>query len=174
MHTHFLTTIIIILFYCYGKVFILMNVWMIGKNSVKWEKFRETSLPEWEDFYIHLNIENITDTDYMYTKRVRKGFKIKTLWEYHNLYVQNDTLLLDDVFENFRNTADFRLFEPALVRTSCLLEPFFNPRGYSLTSSNKNPSVIRTFSCSNFRLFEPISEPPWPIKLSVIRTFSFF
>ena len=53
-----------------------------------------------------------------------------------------------------------RLFQPALVRTSRLFEPFFIPRGYSLTSSTKNPSVIRTFRCSNFRLFEPISEPP--------------
>ena len=58
------------------------------------------------------------------------------------------------------DTADSRLFEPALVRTSRLFEPFFIPRRYSLTSSTKNPSVIRTFSCSNFRLFEPISEPP--------------
>ena len=71
-------------------------------------------------------------------------------------------------------TADSWLFEPAVVRTSRLFEPFFIPRGYSLTSSTKNPSVIRTFSCSNFRLFEPISEPPRPIKLSVIRIFSFF
>ena len=57
-------------------------------------------------------------------------------------------------------TADSRLFEPALGRTFRLFEPFFIPRGYSLTSSTKNSSVIRTFSCSNFRLFEPISEPP--------------
>ena len=41
-----------------------------------------------------------------------------------------------------KNTADSRLFEPALVRTSGLLEPFFIPRGYSLTSSTENPSVI--------------------------------
>ena len=36
------------------------------------------------------------------TKRVCKGFEIKNLWEYHDLYVQSDTLLLGDVFENFR------------------------------------------------------------------------
>ena len=28
-----------------------------------WEKFNETSLPEKEDFYIHLNMRNITDSD---------------------------------------------------------------------------------------------------------------
>ena len=67
------------------------------------EKFNETSLPEKEDFYSHLNMEDITDADYAYTKRVCKDFWINNLEEYHNLYVQSDTLLLADVFENFRN-----------------------------------------------------------------------
>ena len=30
-------------------------------------------------------------------------FKINNLGDYHDLYVQNDTLLLEDVYENFRN-----------------------------------------------------------------------
>ena len=30
-------------------------------------------------------------------------FKLKNLGNYHNLYVQGDTLLFADVFENFRN-----------------------------------------------------------------------
>ena len=29
-----------------------------------WEKFNETSIPEKEDFYSHLNMEYITDADY--------------------------------------------------------------------------------------------------------------
>ena len=45
----------------------------------KWGKISETSLSENEDFYSHLNIEDITDADYAHT------------------------LLLADVFENFRN-----------------------------------------------------------------------
>ena len=34
-----------------------------------WEKFNETSLPEKEYFYSHLNIEYITDADYTHAKR---------------------------------------------------------------------------------------------------------
>ena len=66
-----------------------------------WENFNETLLPEKEHFYSHLNTEDITDADYAHTKRVCKDFEIKNLEEYHDLYVQSDTLLLADVFENF-------------------------------------------------------------------------
>ena len=68
-----------------------------------WEKFNESSLPEKEDFYSHLNIEDITDADYAHTKRVCKDFEIKNLGKYHDLYVRSNTLLLADVFEKFRN-----------------------------------------------------------------------
>ena len=34
-HTNFLTETLISLFYCCEEVFILMNIWMIGKNSMK-------------------------------------------------------------------------------------------------------------------------------------------
>ena len=68
-----------------------------------WEKFNETSLPEKEDFNSHLNMEDITDADYAHAKRVCKDFEIKNLGEYHDLYVKSNTLLLADVFENFRN-----------------------------------------------------------------------
>ena len=39
----------------------------------------------------------------MHEKKVCKHFKIKKLGEYHDLYVQSDTLLLADVFGNYRN-----------------------------------------------------------------------
>ena len=67
------------------------------------KKFNEPSLPEKEEFYSNLNKEDIADADYMHAKRVSsKDFERKNLGEYHDLYLNNDTLLLADVFENFR------------------------------------------------------------------------
>ena len=42
-----------------------------------WEKFNETSSPKKEDFYCHLNMEDITDADYVHPKIVCKDFEIK-------------------------------------------------------------------------------------------------
>ena len=38
-----------------------------------------------------------------HVKREFKNINNKNLRDYHDLYVQSDTLLLADVFENFRN-----------------------------------------------------------------------
>ena len=43
-----------------------------------WEKFNETTLPETEDFYSQINMEDITDADYAHAKRICKDFEIKT------------------------------------------------------------------------------------------------
>ena len=68
-----------------------------------WEKINETTLPEKENFYSQLNMEDITDADYAHRKRVCIDSEIENLGKYHGLYVQSDTLLVADVFENFRN-----------------------------------------------------------------------
>ena len=44
-----------------------------------WEKINEILLPEKEEFYSLLNIEDITDEDYMHAKRASKDFEIITL-----------------------------------------------------------------------------------------------
>ena len=64
------------------------------------EKLSETELPENKDFHSHLEIYDITDA---HPKRVCKDFEIKNLGEYNDLYDESDTLLLADVFGNFRN-----------------------------------------------------------------------
>ena len=68
-----------------------------------WERFSEISLPSKEDFYSNLNIEDISDIDYRHGYNVFKGVKLENLGDYHDLYVQRDTLLLADVFNNFRD-----------------------------------------------------------------------
>ena len=68
-----------------------------------WEKFNEKSLPSKEDFYSNLNMEDIDDIDYRHGNNMFKGFKLENLGDCHNLYVQSDTLLLAEGFENFRD-----------------------------------------------------------------------
>ena len=70
------------------------------------EKFNETSLPQKEDLYSHLNTEDISD--YAHAKRVCKDFEIKNVGEYNSFYVQSDTSLLAGVFQNFRNICVYR------------------------------------------------------------------
>ena len=88
-----------------------------------WER-----LPDKESFYSSLNMENINDIDYRHGNNVFKKFKLKNLGEYHDLYVQSETLLLADVFENFRNKC-IKMYEldpahflslPGLAWKSCL------------------------------------------------------
>ena len=65
------------------------------------EKIDETSLPPKEDFYSELNLEGISNED-SHAQKVWGVFEIKNRGNYHNLYLQSDTLLLTYVFENFR------------------------------------------------------------------------
>ena len=60
-------------------------------------------MPIKEDVYSHLNMEDIEDIDYRHGNNVFNNFKLNNLGDYHDLYVQSDTLLLADVFENFRD-----------------------------------------------------------------------
>ena len=68
-----------------------------------WNKFNEP-VPLVEDhYYSELNKEGITKEDLKHVKKVYDTFKIKNIGEYHDLYVQSDTALLADVFENVRD-----------------------------------------------------------------------
>ena len=69
-----------------------------------WKRFDGTALPDKEDFYSNLDMEDITDVDHRHAKRVFKAFKLDDLVQYHDLYAQSDTLLLSDVFKSFRKT----------------------------------------------------------------------
>ena len=49
-----------------------------------------------------LNEKGISNIDYAHAQKVWKVFEVKSLRDYHGFYVHCDTLLLADVFENFR------------------------------------------------------------------------
>ena len=67
-----------------------------------WERFNEKILSDAEAFYSRSNMENIIEVDYRHAKRVLKNHNNKNLGDYHDFYVKSDTLLIADVFENFR------------------------------------------------------------------------
>ena len=68
------------------------------------EKFNQTELPNKDQFYSILNDQHITDDQYDHANKVWNTFMIKTMGEYHDLFLVSDVLLLTDVFENFRKT----------------------------------------------------------------------
>ena len=73
------------------------------EDKDSWEKLDETSLPDKKAFYSNLNLEDISNEDYELAQKVWGVFEIRNRVKYHGMYVQGDTLLLADVFENFRN-----------------------------------------------------------------------
>ena len=68
-----------------------------------WEKFDEASSPDKKAFYSNLNLENTSDKDCLHAQKVWGVFETRNCSNYHDLYIKSDTLLLADVFENFRN-----------------------------------------------------------------------
>ena len=62
------------------------------------EKFNDQRLPSKDDFYSMLTDESIRDDSYTHAQKVWNTFKMKTMVEYHDLYLKSDTLLLADVF----------------------------------------------------------------------------
>ena len=68
-----------------------------------WDRFNEEKMSNKRDFYSSWNMEDISEIDYRHALKVFNRFSFKNLVEYHDLYVQSDTILLADVFESFRN-----------------------------------------------------------------------
>jgi hypothetical protein len=66
------------------------------------DKLEETNLPPKSRFFSSLTNENISDADYGRAQNVWNTFSMKTMRDYHDLYLKTDVLLLADVMENFR------------------------------------------------------------------------
>ena len=50
-------------------------------------RFHETMLTPKASFYSELNLEDISDKDYLYAQKVWDVFEIRKLGEYHDLYM---------------------------------------------------------------------------------------
>ena len=68
------------------------------------EKFKE-QLPSKEKFYSSLTGKTIIDREYEHVLKVWNKFEMKTMKDYHDLYLKCDVLLLADVFEKIRNNS---------------------------------------------------------------------
>ena len=84
------------------------------------EKFDQTELPTKEQFYSILNDQHVINGECDHASKVWKTFDIKTMVEYHDIYLlKSDVLLLADVFENFRKTClQYYKFDPYHYFTS--------------------------------------------------------
>jgi hypothetical protein len=65
------------------------------------DKLEEASLPSKSKFFSRFNNKNISDADYRRAQDAWNTFNMKTMKDYHSLYLKTDVLLLTDVMENF-------------------------------------------------------------------------
>ena len=82
------------------------------------EKFDQTELATKEQFYSILNDQHVTNGEYDHARKVWKTFDIKTMREYHDLYLKSDLLLPADVFESFRTCLQHHKLDPCHHFTS--------------------------------------------------------
>ena len=66
------------------------------------DKFKETAIPDIDDFYSSLTGKTITEDEHQHAKHVFDHFGCETLQDYHDLYLRQDVLLLNDVLLEFR------------------------------------------------------------------------
>lgn len=66
------------------------------------ERLDDTTLPPIKEFHSKLTDSDVSTGDYQHAQRVWSEFGMKSLREYHELYLKTDVLLLTDVFESFR------------------------------------------------------------------------
>ena len=79
-------------------------------------------MPSKEKFYSSLADRKISEKKYEHVLNVWKKFEMKTMKDYHDLYLKCDVLLLADVFKKFRNNSwkNYGLCPTQCLRAPCL------------------------------------------------------
>ena len=127
------------------------------KDMTDFEKFKE-KLPSKEKFYSSLAGKKIKDKEYGYVLKVWDKFEMKTMKDYHDLYLKCDVLILADIFEKFRNNSSkiyglcpsHDLSEPVLSwdailkTTKVKLELIRDPDMYTFFEKGKRGGISHT------------------------------
>lgn len=135
------------------------------------EKFKETELPPKEVFYNSLTKTQLPEEKYEHAKKVWETFNMKTLGDFHDLYVLTDTLLLADVFERFRDmtleyykldashfyTSPGLAWQAALKMSGICLDLITDPLMYNMIELGTRGGismVTKKYSKANHKLIE--------------------
>ena len=71
------------------------------KYMGSFKRFPENKLPDRSKFFSSLKDKCVSEKDYQRTDNIWNVFKINTMGNYHDLYLNTDVLLLADVFQKF-------------------------------------------------------------------------
>ena len=83
------------------------------------ERFSEDKLPNKKRFCKSLKNKPISETDHLHAIKIWNNFEMKTMGDYHDLYLKTDMLLLADVFEKFTNRPpEFYKLDPSYYFSS--------------------------------------------------------
>ena len=93
-------------FKCLSEIYSGEELELVQKQEIypyeymsSFKKFKESKLDDIDKFFRSLKDWGISEKEYQRACDVWKVFEIKTLGEYHGLYLKTDMLLLCDVFE---------------------------------------------------------------------------
>ena len=85
------------------------------------EKLKETRLPSKEAFYSKLNDEHISEEDYQHAQKVWDTFKMKTMREYHDLYLKGALDNFSLIPRFFQKNWDFHTIRSVYLCSDCML-----------------------------------------------------
>ncbi|KAK3708822.1 hypothetical protein QZH41_007174 [Actinostola sp. cb2023] len=126
--------------------FSLRDRWRATADDIN--ELDEKTLPKKEEFFSRLNDSDISEDDYKHAQKVWQVFKMKTMRDYHDLYLLSDVLLLMDVFETFRVVgiaAGIGYVGKKTMKESFINDPSTSLSNYGAHNRSKNEMSTQKF-----------------------------